>query len=305
MEVIKKEDDHYCLEIRKKDGSVMMDCYEVFDGICLAYNNVDLLKCEEENTLMDDVFGIEHCREGKVEWNFNQEDYAYLGPGSLTPCDYSETSGNFEFPLRHYKGMSITFNLKQAQKALPEEFQIDLLAIKKNIKRAGIINLDHDVRATYILGMIYEAQTLSLLHKKMAVLEFLMLLNELEWDAMTQKPLYFPKPQVNKIKEIEKFLCRNLEKKYTLEELSRQFSIPVTAIRKCFVGIYGDSVASYIRKKRMEKAKDLLSNTQYPITEIALKVGYDNPSKFSSAFRSYTKLSPYVYRSNIDNRSEH
>ena len=304
MEIKKKENNNYFFKIKDEDGAVNMDCYEVFDGIYLVYNDVDLLKCEDQNLIMEDVFGLEHCSEGKVEWKLENEDYAYLGAGSITPCDYSKSSRDFQFPLRHYQGMSLTFHLKKAQDSIPKEVPIDLSYIKESLMKAGTINLNNDVRASYVLGMVYEARTQSLLHKKMAVLEFLLLLSEIEWDAMTQKPLYFPKPQVEKIKEIEIFLCENLEKKYTLLDLSRQFSIPVTAIRKCFPGVFGDSPSSYIRKKRMEKAKYFLANSKKPIVEIALLVGYDNPSKFSAAFRSYTNQSPYVYRSNIESRSE-
>ncbi len=44
-------------------------------------------------------------------------------------------------------------------------------------------------------------------------------------------------------------------------------------------------VYAFVRNYRMQKAGALLKNTNKNIAEIALQVGYNNPSKFSSVFK--------------------
>jgi AraC family transcriptional regulator len=46
----------------------------------------------------------------------------------------------------------------------------------------------------------------------------------------------------------------------------------------------------------MEEIKNLLRDTDMPITAIAEMTGYDNPGYFSRAFRKYTGSSPSEYR---------
>ncbi len=52
----------------------------------------------------------------------------------------------------------------------------------------------------------------------------------------------------------------------------------------------------YLNRLRIEKAKELLINTQYRMLDIALQMGYANGSSFARAFRQSEGLSPQEYR---------
>lgn len=65
---------------------------------------------------------------------------------------------------------------------------------------------------------------------------------------------------------------------------------------KGFKEITGSTVYEYIRKARVERSKIFLKSTDMQIICIANKVGYENPSKFSSVFKSYTGMTPSKYR---------
>ena len=58
------------------------------------------------------------------------------------------------------------------------------------------------------------------------------------------------------------------------------------------------SFGSFLTKTRMEKAIDLLKNSNMKIYEMAEKVGYQNVSWFTVAFKKYTGKSPGEYRKN-------
>ncbi len=57
----------------------------------------------------------------------------------------------------------------------------------------------------------------------------------------------------------------------------------------------GDNFTEYLRNYRMEKACELIQNTDKKMYEIALQVGYDNPQYFSSVFKSVMGMSPKSY----------
>jgi AraC-like DNA-binding protein len=88
----------------------------------------------------------------------------------------------------------------------------------------------------------------------------------------------------------------NLERHVTIAELAQEMHVSQTQIKVCFNRVYGMPVFSYARKARMEAAAAQLEKTQDSILEIAGKYGYENGSKFATAFRSVMGVSPSQYR---------
>lgn len=75
-----------------------------------------------------------------------------------------------------------------------------------------------------------------------------------------------------------------------------RFKMSPTVLKKCFKGVYGDSVYAYMKKYRLQMAERFLKENKLTIGEIALQIGYQNPNKFTSAFRTEYGMSPTEYR---------
>jgi len=58
----------------------------------------------------------------------------------------------------------------------------------------------------------------------------------------------------------------------------------------------GVTCISYLSRLRIEKAKFLLGNTLYPITQICFDVGFNDLSHFERVFRSIEGIPPSTYR---------
>lgn len=97
-------------------------------------------------------------------------------------------------------------------------------------------------------------------------------------------------------KEVHKYLSENLDKRITIEELSRLFHINPTTLKESFKSLYGTSIAAHIKEHRIEKAEELLITTELSVGEIARTVGYASQSKFSAAFSEEFGFSPLEYR---------
>ena len=69
-----------------------------------------------------------------------------------------------------------------------------------------------------------------------------------------------------------------------------------TTLKTIFKSVYGAPIATYMKEYRIRQAAQLLQDTTYSIAEIAERVGYENQSKFTSAFRSVLHLPPAAYR---------
>ena len=71
----------------------------------------------------------------------------------------------------------------------------------------------------------------------------------------------------------------------TIDELAKMVAMSSTKLKKCFKGMYGDSIYAYYQKIRLQKARELLLGGQYNVKETAQKIGYTNTSNFILAFK--------------------
>ncbi|MBQ4290486.1 MAG: metalloregulator ArsR/SmtB family transcription factor [Clostridia bacterium] len=95
---------------------------------------------------------------------------------------------------------------------------------------------------------------------------------------------------------VHRYLQEHLSERVTIAELSRRFLINPTTLKTSFKQVYGDSIASHFKKHRIAEAKRQLLETDRPVAEIAVSVGYDSPSRFAEAFREETGLLPARFR---------
>jgi AraC-like DNA-binding protein len=70
----------------------------------------------------------------------------------------------------------------------------------------------------------------------------------------------------------------------------------ITLIKSAFRAVYGVPLYAYIRTQKMESAAYMLEHTDKSVLQIAGEHGYDNGSKFASAFRQVKGMTPSAYR---------
>jgi len=85
---------------------------------------------------------------------------------------------------------------------------------------------------------------------------------------------------------------------FSLQEMADFFDMGMTNLSQYFKRQTGDTLINYYTGLRMEKAKELLSQTNYKIDEIAQMTGYLNTSSFIRRFRQYYGFSPRQYADN-------
>lgn len=98
------------------------------------------------------------------------------------------------------------------------------------------------------------------------------------------------------IYQIHGYLIQHLADRVTIEALAKQFLMNPTTLKKVFKEVYGTSLAAHMKQHRMEHAAQLLKETEMPIGQIALSVGYESQSRFTNAFRATYGLLPTAYR---------
>jgi YesN/AraC family two-component response regulator len=84
--------------------------------------------------------------------------------------------------------------------------------------------------------------------------------------------------------------------KIDYEELAADFFVGKTQLNRKIKAITGYTTTEYILQIRISMAKQLLLKTDYPIGDIASRVGIDDVAYFSSIFRKATGKTPTAYR---------
>lgn len=123
------------------------------------------------------------------------------------------------------------------------------------------------------------------------------LLHELmNMPAESEPDTYFTRSQIAIVKEAEALILSNLTRRITAKELAERFGVSESSFKFYVKGILGDSYLNYFRKKRMEKAAELLESTTMKIIEVANAVGYENQGKFAKVFAESYGVSPLEFR---------
>jgi len=82
----------------------------------------------------------------------------------------------------------------------------------------------------------------------------------------------------------------------SLESLAEHLGLTPAYLSKLFKAETGRNYSEELAALRIERAKELLVNTNLRSSEVGSKVGYANPQYFATAFRKATGRSPSEYR---------
>lgn len=80
------------------------------------------------------------------------------------------------------------------------------------------------------------------------------------------------------------------------QEIAQKLNMSYSSFRKIFKEYTGFAPAQYIQEMKIQKAKELLTNSTVPVKEVAYMLGFDNQEYFFTAFKNKTKSTPTKYR---------
>jgi AraC-like DNA-binding protein len=90
------------------------------------------------------------------------------------------------------------------------------------------------------------------------------------------------------------------DESFGCSELCRALKMSRSHVHRKLVAELNLSISEFIKHIRLEKAKELLIQTNYPIYEIAFKVGYSDANYFSRSFSKIYGIPPSQCRHSIN-----
>ncbi len=89
-----------------------------------------------------------------------------------------------------------------------------------------------------------------------------------------------------------------------LEQLAARLGVSDRHVRRIFEAQFGVSPLQYLQTRRLLTAKQLLADTDLPITQVALISGYASVRRFNAAFAGHYGLNPTQLRRHVPQRPD-
>ncbi len=277
-----------------------MKIYNLFPGVKLTdhsvYDEHSYLGMQQRGNIIE----IHHCLEGRMECAC-KDGYLYLMPGDLAieivQCDKKE----FVFPLRHYHGITISINTDIAPKCFScflEDVKVQPLKIAHRLcEERSYFVIRSKEYIEHIFSEMYDVPCEDKKgYYKIKILELLLVLSGINPDENRLSVRTVSDSKAELAKKVASYIADNKEKQVTILMLSQMFHISATHLQNTFKDVFGVSVSAYQRIYRMNAAALQLVKTDKSVMEIASECGYDNASKFASAFRGIMNETPLEYR---------
>ncbi len=277
--------------------------HKVFDGIDLMFLDVKQETIQFYAKSHTKTFAINHCEEGRIECKFTSGEYLYMGPGDMSlgwhiHADYQHEN---YFPTKLFKGIVLLVDVEKAQPILDTlvtEARIDLTQLANRFCEHSDFGMmmEETESVRQIFSSLYNVPNQIKGHYfKLKVIEIFLLLSVIS-TANQEKRSSYRKQQVDIVKAVNKYISTQFMKRITIDSLSDRFDVPTSTLKRCFKGVYGTTIHQYLKECRINAAKRLLQESDQSVLEIANAVGYENGSKFTSAFKEATGVTPSAYR---------
>ncbi len=224
--------------------------------------------------------------DAKINQNINQsfckstesEHHIFLNLGlNANDCSFDLAENNYEFLIRisksYFEKYAEPIELNITQQTICCNTQVKLLELI-NCQLTGI-NRKIFLEST-ILFLLYQSQKNSLI--------FQLGCNNC---TILNKPI-----EVEKIEKAKKYILKNLTGNLTIPIIATNVGTNQCYLKKGFKEVFKQTIFEFIQENRMIKAKRLLENPSFNVTEIAFSVGYSSLSSFSQAYKNYFGISP-------------
>lgn len=86
---------------------------------------------------------------------------------------------------------------------------------------------------------------------------------------------------------------------WRLDELAALAGVSAPHLGEVFGREYGEPPGRYLRRRRLEIARDLLRDSNRPVTRIAQDLGFASSQHFANAYKRHFKLTPRAQRKGI------
>ena len=101
-------------------------------------------------------------------------------------------------------------------------------------------------------------------------------------------------------KQLDHYIAEHLADNLSAQALCDALGISKTRLYETAEHSYGQGIAGHIRRLRVDKARQLLADSERKISDIALECGFEDYNYFTKVFKKTVGITPREYRKRAD-----
>ena len=289
---------HYFYE---KENEGRVDLYGLAPGISICFNQIytDSWVKGDSGLFPAEPLILNFCRRGRCDAALTRNRYAMVRERQVC-VSTCVPAKDFYYPGRLYEGVQVYLDRGVLKEADGTDFlsMLGISAEQITEKFCGQDRLYLRRMSDALIDAVEETwkQKEEPDAGRFRYFTARLLYELLEMPGESERTASFTRTQIAIVREAEQMILQDLSRKITAREMAEHFGISESSFKLYVKGILGDSYLSYFRKKRMEKAAELLKTTNLKIIEVASAVGYENQGKFARVFAETYGMPPLEYR---------
>ena len=190
------------------------------------------------------------------------------------------------------KGLYIDLDLKRLQKMhslIDKEIPINSLKTPKNVV-TGNMNDEIDSAFQRLMKLLLDPEESKVLGDQLLDEIYYRIIKTTTGEHLLQ--LCCQLTHFSRISNIIDEIQNNLEQEINIDEMAKKAKMHRANFHIKFKEIYDDSPIQYIKKIRLNRARQLIQFENMKIVDAASKVGYVSPAQFSREFKSHFGYPP-------------
>ncbi len=100
------------------------------------------------------------------------------------------------------------------------------------------------------------------------------------------------------VRKAIKFIETNYRRDITVKNVADDLGISASHLQRIFKQAYGKTILGFLNEVRINKAKQLIIDTNMSIAEISENIGFNSTQAFNARFKDFVGLSPVNFRKN-------
>ncbi len=288
--------------ISPEDGEGMLILHKVLDGLYVTYTDYRQKGIDFGNTLIEykDIIVMTHYISGNSYFTLENQKALAIRPGDIVIFGGTINFTNSVVNTERCKSVGLYC-----------EYDVLLSSLKKlgidtaELEKYWLFSSHNNEILANSDNIEFKAAAKKLAEYALSDNRFMLLPTALELlycgIAGFRKTAVIKKPKpsayyVEIVSQVKHFIDSDPVHCMSIEQLCFRFGLSQTYFRRIFKDCYGVSPYHYILHKRLDRSKELLTDSDMKIYEIAFSLGFASSSKFAEIFKKTFGFLPSEFR---------
>lgn len=249
----------------------------------------------------ENVLEIFYCLNGNIGLIYPRQT-VQLKDNRIGIYDFNACPKKVVLEQGRVKGISLLLDMDLAERTIKKHFSQNVLTMEQMRKRITehqrlyLAFGDQSLRSVF-LGISenpleYDRDYLLLKALELILISSKSMQQEKQGDYNSMRKTRCRRIYDKAVDYMEKHIASTL----TVSEIAGALGVTGRQLNQYFLENCHYTVYAYLKELRLQKAGQLLAQTELPITEISGQLGWQNPSKFSAAFKQKYGITPMDFR---------